>query len=170
METAPSETTPFMSQSSTLPSNFSNTPSFNYASFFRRSIASLIDGLIIAIIVMAINYLFSLVIVGSVSDTNLKTVVNILILTNFFSFLIVSFYSVYFIGSSGQTPGKKLLKIKVVRLDTTSASPGYLKAILRETIGKMLSSLFYLGYLWMLWDSKKQCWHDKIAGTVVIKI
>ena len=25
-----------------------------------------------------------------------------------------------------------------------------------------------LGYLWMLWDSEKQCWHDKAANDVVI--
>jgi uncharacterized RDD family membrane protein YckC len=27
----------------------------------------------------------------------------------------------------------------------------------------------YLGYLWMLWDKRNQTWHDKIAGTVVVK-
>jgi uncharacterized RDD family membrane protein YckC len=26
----------------------------------------------------------------------------------------------------------------------------------------------YLGFLWMLWDNKKQTWHDKAAGTVVV--
>ena len=30
--------------------------------------------------------------------------------------------------------------------------------------------LCYLGYLWMLWDKRKQTWHDKIAGTVVVKV
>jgi len=26
-----------------------------------------------------------------------------------------------------------------------------------------------LNYLWMLWDSNKQCWHDKIANTLVLR-
>ncbi len=30
--------------------------------------------------------------------------------------------------------------------------------------------LCYLGYLWMLWDKRNQTWHDKIAGTVVVKV
>jgi len=28
--------------------------------------------------------------------------------------------------------------------------------------------VFVLGYLWMLWDGEKQCWHDKAANDVVI--
>jgi len=30
--------------------------------------------------------------------------------------------------------------------------------------------VFLLGYLWMLWDSEKQCWHDKFAGDVVVPV
>jgi uncharacterized RDD family membrane protein YckC len=28
--------------------------------------------------------------------------------------------------------------------------------------------VFLLGYLWMLWDSEKQTWHDKAANAVVV--
>jgi uncharacterized RDD family membrane protein YckC len=28
--------------------------------------------------------------------------------------------------------------------------------------------VFFIGYLWMLWDSNKQTWHDKAAGSVPI--
>jgi hypothetical protein len=31
------------------------------------------------------------------------------------------------------------------------------------------SAIFYLGYLWMLWDDKKQTWHDKVVNSVVVK-
>jgi uncharacterized RDD family membrane protein YckC len=66
--------------------------------------------------------------------------------------------------------GKKALKIKVIKLDSGQA-PGYGGAALREIIGKLVSSfVFGLGYLWAIWDSRKQTWHDKIAGTVVVKI
>ena len=45
------------------------------------------------------------------------------------------------------------------------------KAILREVIGKWISgSVFDLGYIWVAFDEKRQGWHDKIAGTYVIKI
>jgi uncharacterized RDD family membrane protein YckC len=29
--------------------------------------------------------------------------------------------------------------------------------------------VLFLGFLWMIWDSNKQTWHDKIAGTVVVR-
>ena len=62
------------------------------------------------------------------------------------------------------------LKIKVVKEDTGEV-PGFAKAFLREMVGKFLSSLvFGLGYFSVLWDKDKQAWHDKIAGTVVIKV
>ena len=36
--------------------------------------------------------------------------------------------------------------------------------------GSMISSwIFYLGYLWMLWDSENQTWHDKMVSSVVIR-
>lgn len=42
--------------------------------------------------------------------------------------------------------------------------------LLRETLGKFVSSLFLgLGMFWAIWDKDRQTWHDKIAGTVVIR-
>ena len=78
-------------------------------------------------------------------------------------------YYVYFIGSRGQTPGKMFFKIKIIKEETQNI-PGYTTAFIREIIGNMLSAfIFGLGYLWIIWDSKKQGWHDKIAGTVALE-
>jgi len=83
-------------------------------------------------------------------------------------YLIGIIYYIYFIGKDGATPGKKHYGVKVVD-KTTLEAPGYLKAFLREIIGKFASQLFFsLGYFWAIWDEDKQAWHDKIAGTVVI--
>jgi uncharacterized RDD family membrane protein YckC len=30
--------------------------------------------------------------------------------------------------------------------------------------------VFFLGFLWIAWDRDKQGWHDKIAGTVVVRV
>jgi uncharacterized RDD family membrane protein YckC len=70
-------------------------------------------------------------------------------------------------GASGQTLGKKLLSIKVADFD--SGGPiGFGRGALRY-IGRIASAFAcFLGYLWMLWDSEKQTWHDKIAQTVVV--
>jgi len=77
-------------------------------------------------------------------------------------------YYVLFIGLKGQTPGKMALGIRVVGLD--GGPPGAVRAFVREVVGKFLSSLILcLGYFWMLWDPNRQCWHDKLAGTVVVR-
>jgi uncharacterized RDD family membrane protein YckC len=37
-------------------------------------------------------------------------------------------------------------------------------------LGYILSSIpFGLGFLWMLWDARKQTWHDKMARTLVVR-
>ncbi len=68
----------------------------------------------------------------------------------------------------GATLGKMALGIKVVKQDG-SGNINVVEGFLREVVGKFLSSFFLLGYLWMLWDVNKQTWHDKIAGTLVVK-
>jgi len=36
--------------------------------------------------------------------------------------------------------------------------------------GQYISAwIFYLGYLWMLWDKDKQTWHDKMVNSIVIR-
>jgi uncharacterized RDD family membrane protein YckC len=77
-------------------------------------------------------------------------------------------YFTYFEGgASGQTVGKKALGIRVY--DFREGGPiGYGRGLLRQ-IGKYLSAIpLFLGYFWMLWDKEKQCWQDKIAGSVVV--
>lgn len=77
-------------------------------------------------------------------------------------------YSVYFIKIKGATLGKQFFKLKVKVEDGSEIT--WWKAIIRESLGKILSSIvFSLGYLWSLWDPKKQTWHDKMVGTVVIQ-
>lgn len=69
----------------------------------------------------------------------------------------------------GQTPGKKMLSVQVVR-HQTGAVPGFGKMFVREVFGKFISALFFgLGFFWALFDDNNQAWHDKMSGTVVIK-
>jgi len=77
-------------------------------------------------------------------------------------------YFPYFWSHSGQTPGQKMMGIKVVRdLDGGPVTVG--SAILR-LIGYWVSGfVFYLGYIWIFIDKRKRGWFDLIAGTVVVK-
>lgn len=83
--------------------------------------------------------------------------------------IIVFLYYVLMTGIWGQTLGKKWLKIKVQTKD--GQVPGYKKALIRETMGKLVSGLVLgIGYLVAIWDKDKQTWHDKMAKTVVVRV
>ena len=76
-------------------------------------------------------------------------------------------YFTFFLSSSGQTPGKMLFGLKVTRVDGDSLS--ILQALWR-TLGYYLNQLtLFIGFLWVAFDSRKQGFHDKIAGTIEIR-
>jgi uncharacterized RDD family membrane protein YckC len=73
------------------------------------------------------------------------------------------------LARTGQTWGRRIVGIAVVNADT-GGPPGWGKAIGRQLFAAVISSyVLYLGYLWMIWDSKNQTWHDKVAGTLVVR-
>ncbi len=74
------------------------------------------------------------------------------------------------LGRTGQTWGRRIVGIRVLRLDTGQPL-GVGKAFGRTLFAWFISGqIFYLGYLWMLWDDKKQTWHDKVVGSNVFKV
>ncbi|MCJ7825161.1 MAG: RDD family protein [Anaerolineales bacterium] len=82
--------------------------------------------------------------------------------------LVWSFgYYIFFWATRGQTPGKMMVGIKIIATDGSSIGVGRSASRL---IGYGISGIvFYLGYLWVIWDKDKQGWHDKIAGTYVVE-
>ena len=60
------------------------------------------------------------------------------------------------------------MNIRIVKLDDSKL--GIDDALLRNVLDYTISALFLLlGYIWAIFDSKNQAWHDKIVNTVVIK-
>ncbi len=120
------------------------------ASFGIRFVAALIDGILLGII----GY-----VLGLILGSALGTVVQILLGLGYYSYLEGS--------PSGQTIGKRAMNIRVIDFNT-GGSLGPTRALIRY-LGRILSSIpCGLGYFWMLWDSEKQTWHDKIAQSVVV--
>lgn len=68
-------------------------------------------------------------------------------------------------GRTGQSVGKSVLNIYLVSARTGNPV-GAGNAFLRE-LAHLLDGVFYLGYLWPLWDARKQTFADKLCGTVV---
>ena len=56
----------------------------------------------------------------------------------------------------------------MVVTDDITQSPGFGRAIVRYLVAMISSLAVFLGYLWAVWDERRQTWHDKAAGTVVI--
>ena len=65
------------------------------------------------------------------------------------------------------TPGKLVLGLVIVDAET-GLTPRFGRLVLRY-LGYLLSALpLGLGYFWMLWDDRRQTWHDKLGGTLVL--
>ena len=125
-------------------------PSGPRAGFWIRFAALLLDGL-----VLAVPYVVLVVAVGRSAAVDL-------------SLLIWAAYVTLLEGGPrGQTLGKRICRIRVIDLRVGGPiGPG--RAFIRW-IGRLASFLvFFLGYLWMLWDPQKQTWHDKMANAVVV--
>ena len=83
--------------------------------------------------------------------------------------LLCAAYCTYFWSErgKGQTPGSRSLNIRVVKTDGTYLDP--VGAFLRF-IGLVFGILIFLvGVLWAAFDAQGQGWHDKLAGTRVVK-
>jgi len=82
--------------------------------------------------------------------------------------LISALLIILFWATRQATPGKMLMRLRVVDAATGGTPP--LPRLVARYVGYILSSLpLGLGYLWMLWDPQKQCWHDKLARTLVVQ-
>lgn len=151
---------------------------YKYAGFWRRFVAYSIDGFIVSIVFIILAVISGIAFfMGTMSG---KTPVWISLMNDpeylgsigvavagFYTLLFIAYFT-YFQGLSGRTPGKKLLGLQVVSVDGRPISFG--TAFLRS-VGYLVSSLLFtipLGYIWAAFDKRKQAWHDKIAGTVVI--
>jgi uncharacterized RDD family membrane protein YckC len=82
-------------------------------------------------------------------------------------------YEVEMMFRSGQTVGKRIMKIRIVPVDTTRVLTRGMafKRYLVYVGASFLPGLGYVDGLWQLWDKPwRQCLHDKFAQTLVIKL
>jgi uncharacterized RDD family membrane protein YckC len=69
--------------------------------------------------------------------------------------------------NNGQTIGKMLMGIRVVKANGQPLQAT--DAILRYAGSYLNSFILMLGWLWASWDDNRQGWHDKLAGTIVVR-
>ena len=145
------------------------------AGFFSRSEAFIVD-LVILSVAQLLSSTFIQAMLSFFKLTKLVTYVQTL-LDNpnyqigigavLITLLVIGYYT-FFWTLLGFTPGKALLGLKVVRKNGEKISFG--RSLIRFFSYWISIIPFGLGFFWVLWDSKRQAWHDKIAGTQVMYI
>lgn len=83
------------------------------------------------------------------------------------SYLLPAVAVIWFWVAKLATPGKMAVRAIIVDAATGNA-PTTVQFITRYLAYFISSIPLGLGFLWIAFDSRKQGWHDKLAGTVVI--
>jgi len=146
-------------------------PEIPYAGFWIRFVSVIVDSVILSIASIVISFVLGFVIgvlggvTGAAVDYSQGGPLTYLIYA--ISILTSVGYFVYGWGM-GSTPGQRFFRLAVVDADT-GRPIGFGRAGMRY-FGYVISLLpCYVGLIWAAFDSKKQGWHDKIAGSVVIQ-
>ena len=122
------------------------------AGFWRRFAGAFIDGILLGVASGILR-----AILGFGAGESIGAVISIV-------------YFTVMIGSArGQTVGQMALGIRVIDFNT-GGPIGYGRAFVRWLVSIVSAVVLFLGYLWMLWDKEKQCWHDKAANDVVVPV
>lgn len=129
-----------------------------YAGFWRRFGATLADGLWMGLLLTPLLNL----IYGDVAITDWYNWQIFLLKDVLPALIVILFWLEY-----QATPGKLLFDCDIV--DICTGQPISLKQAVLRYLGYFVAILpIGLGFLWIIWDKRKQGWHDKMAGTVVI--
>lgn len=128
------------------------------ASFLQRLLATLLD----ALWMLPLNWLLATAGVllrgGRPLSAGGEVMLNVV-----FALIVLLFWA-----TRQATPGKLALGLRVVDAAGGGAPP--IGRLVARYVGYLVSAIpLGLGYLWMLWDPRRQTWHDKLAGTVVVR-
>jgi uncharacterized RDD family membrane protein YckC len=133
------------------------------AGFVTRLIALAIDLALLSVTITTVTVLGQFI--GQSLHAGVGALRLIALATTSFS---AGLYILYFIGSTvlgGQTLGRRIMGIRVLRSDGTRVR---LKRAAIRYFGSWLSLPLFWGYLLVLIDNRRQTFHDRLADTVVI--
>lgn len=143
------------------------TGTMNYAGFWIRFVAKLIDGIVLSILAGVITTLgfssaFGLVIAG-----NIEAALRAFSLAALILMALNIAYNVLFVGKFGATPGKMVLRLRIVRADGSPVSYG--RAAGRFFAEWLSAIILNIGYIMAGFDDEKRALHDRLCDTRVVK-
>jgi uncharacterized RDD family membrane protein YckC len=134
-----------------------------YVGFWSRILASLIDSILLAFVTIPLL----LVVYGRdyfAVDVSRSGGLEFVI-----AWVLPALATIWFWSSRHATPGK--MAISAVIIDERTGQPPTLTQHLGRYFAYFLSALpLGLGFLWIAIDVRKQGWHDKLAGTLVVRM
>jgi uncharacterized RDD family membrane protein YckC len=132
-----------------------------YAGFWIRTGAGIIDTILMLIIIIP-------VMTAIYGDTYWDADIFYLgIWDALFNYILPAIAVILFWFYKSATPGKMALKLTIV--DANTGQKPSIKQLIIRYLGYYLSSIpLLLGIIWVGIDKRKQGWHDKLANTVVI--
>jgi len=146
----------------------------DYAGFWWRLGAMVIDGIILWFVYYVLDGLWNLAAGlpwGGITAEMVQegtTTVPLWWLRFALFFLLVLFFYAGFWAWKGATPGKMLFRLKITNFDGSQISRG--TALLRFC-GYIISGfIIFIGFFWIAFDGRRQGVHDKIAETFVTRI
>ena len=150
-----------------MPAQALNPDDFEYAGFWIRVLASLIDTVIVCLILIPIFFWFGRA--APVPYVSYDIGYELPGIWDFIATkLLPAAYAVVFWHFRSATPGKSILGLLVV--DAKSGMPPGLGQSIGRYLAYFVSALALgLGFIWIAFDTRKQGWHDKLAGTVVVR-
>jgi uncharacterized RDD family membrane protein YckC len=137
------------------------------AGFWIRFVAYFLDGLIVGIPSFILLILAAAVSSSSTAKGQVSGAV--LIVYGLVIIASIAYFIYFWTRPEGQTLGMKALHIRVVKTDGSPLTVG--SAVVRY-IGMLINSIVFglpIGWIWAAFDVNKQGWHDKMAGTYVVK-
>ena len=137
--------------------------STSHAGFVSRLAAFMIDLLIVSVVVTisnAISLWF-----GRTLELGKTTRDFLLVITALVNLIFILVYYVGFIAAAGQTPGKRIMGLRVIMMNGEKVS---VRRSTRRFVGYFLSLPLFWGYLIVLLDDGRRAFHDKFAGTRVV--
>ena len=140
-----------------------DTPSeLEYAGFWLRVWASVIDTLLVAVIILPLLTAFYGVAYWE-SQSLVQGPVDFLV-----SWVAPAVAVLVFWVSRQATPGKMAIGARIV--DARTGGKPSTGQLLKRYLGYYLACIpLFLGFVWVGFDPRKQGWHDKLAGTVVVR-
>lgn len=137
----------------------------DYAGFWIRFGAVIIDGIILWVVNMVLFVPLGMFMPTSNDDP--FAALSFMPLIMLLQYAIPAVYDTWFVGKYGATPGKMACKIKIVVADGTPLT--YSRALGRH-FAKWLSSLIMgIGFLMAAFDDERRTLHDRICETRVVR-